>query len=46
MDIQKILEKAFELFGKLPEPDVYPKQFAYLLKLAKYELDIKSKSVV
>jgi hypothetical protein len=42
MDIEKIVNTAIELFGYLPDPDVYPEQFRYFLKLAEFQLRVKS----
>jgi len=39
-DIEKIVNTAIDLFGDLPDPDVYPKQFRYFLKLAEFQLRI------
>lgn len=44
--IKQIIDKSLEMFGDLPDPEVFPKQFVYFLRLAAFELKIKSSSVV
>lgn len=40
-DLEKIIKTAIELFGNLRDPEVYPKQFHYQLRLAQFELSLK-----
>lgn len=40
MDAKTIAERMQKIFGnKLVDPDVFPQQFLYQVKLAKYELE-------
>jgi hypothetical protein len=42
-ETEAILAKMIELFGadRLADPDVYPRQFEYQMKLAKFEMGLK-----
>lgn len=43
MDAKAIADRMQKIFGsKLVDPDVFPQQFLYQVKLAKYELEYEA----
>lgn len=43
---EKIVDKLREMFGDhIADPDVFPKQFEYQVKMARYELQLESEKV-